>query len=222
MTEKNLTAIEAFIKAKDEMGKPTFNKVNPHFKNRYADLSEVKKATKSALSSNKFSYNETLGFVGEEWGLIAKIVYFDGIEVIDGFYPIASNMKDQQKGSAITYGRRYLRSSLCDIVADDDDDGNAAQEHKPAEKKKWHGPLVKTKLDAGLRDYLHQVNGVGSIAEINEITKDYMAVIDQARLDDPVALDGNGKDHKGIIAEVKKLKANFKLLEDQLKQPEEI
>lgn len=218
MTEQKLNAIEAFIIAKSEMKKPTFNKVNPHFKNKYADLAEIKKATSPALSSNKFLYNESLGFHLDQWGLLAKIVYFDGTEVISGFYPIDANMKDQQKGSAITYGRRYLRSSLCDVVADDDDDGNAAQEHEP--EKKWRGPLVKTKLDAGLREYLHQVNGAGTVSEIDLIFEDYKEIIKQAKADAPLSIYGDGKDHKGIEAEVKSRKASLKLTEDQLKQPE--
>lgn len=183
MTEKKLNAIEAFIIAKSEMKKPSFNKVNPHFKNKYADLAEIKKATGPALSSNKFSYNESLGFHLDQWGLIAIIVYFDNTEVINGFYPIAADMKDQQKGSAITYGRRYLRSSLCDVVADDDDDGNAAQEHE--KKAKSSGPLGLTALKKKIRELSAELKECEDVIQIDGMVVDYKDALHQCKKDLP-------------------------------------
>jgi hypothetical protein len=129
--------------------------------------------------------------------------------------------QDKGVGKAISYACKYAMLKVFMLETGDDPEKDLI-EHKPAVKKKWNGPLVKTKLDAALRDYLHQVNGAENIAGIDQLTKDYKAVINQARIDDPISLDGNGKDHRGIIAEVTKLKDNFKLLEDQLRQPKEI
>jgi hypothetical protein len=181
MTEKKPSPIEAFILAKSEMTKPAFNKVNPHFKNKYADLASVKNATAPALESHKFSYGETFGFEGVYWGLIARITYLDGTLVADGFYPIDADMKDQQKGSAITYGRRYLRSSLCDVVADDDDDGNAAQEH--VQKSKSSGPLGITALKQKIRDFSVELAECEDSTQIDGMMKDYKTVFDQAERD---------------------------------------
>ena len=58
----------------------------------------------------------------------------------DGDYPLPDSGGPQQLGSAITYGRRYLITAVTGIVAEDDDDGRAAQDdHEPA-LQAWNAP----------------------------------------------------------------------------------
>ena len=134
MTNKT-TAIEAFIKAQKEMDTPVFNNVNPHFKNKFADLSAITNACKTALLNNDLSPMQRYGFVDNIWGVLTSIVYKDGTAISDSFYPINSSLNDQQKGSATTYGRRYSLAMACNLVAEEDDEGNKAAQAKPQVKQ---------------------------------------------------------------------------------------
>ena len=70
--------------------------------------------------------------------LTTTVVHADTAEFMASDFPIPAGLKAQEIGSAVTYGRRYNVSCLLDIVAEDDDDGNAAQGGTPkaAEKAK--------------------------------------------------------------------------------------
>jgi hypothetical protein len=58
----------------------------------------------------------------------------------DGDYPLPGSGGPQQLGSAITYGRRYLITAVTGIVAEDDDDGRAAQDSHEAAVQAWQPP----------------------------------------------------------------------------------
>ena len=58
----------------------------------------------------------------------------------DGDYPLPDSGGPQQLGSAITYGRRYLITAVTGIVAEDDDDGRAAQDDHDAALQQWNAP----------------------------------------------------------------------------------
>jgi len=58
----------------------------------------------------------------------------------DGDYPLPDSGGPQQLGSAITYGRRYLITAVTGIVAEDDDDGRAAQDDHEAALQAWNAP----------------------------------------------------------------------------------
>ena len=156
MTNKT-TAIEAFIKAQKEMDTPVFNNVNPHFKNKFADLSAITNSCKTALLNNDLSPMQRYGFVDNIWGVLTSIVYKDGTAISDSFYPINSSLNDQQKGSATTYGRRYSLAMACNLVAEEDDDGNKAAQAKPQvklislEHYKILQSLIDTKKDVNVK-----------------------------------------------------------------------
>jgi hypothetical protein len=59
-------------------------------------------------------------------GLTTTLRHISG-ESISGVYPVNPVKNDPQSiGSALTYSRRYSLMAMLGIVADDDDDGNAA------------------------------------------------------------------------------------------------
>jgi hypothetical protein len=124
----------ALAKAQAEMKNAKLNKVNPHFKSRYADLAEIRDTVTPALSKHGIAVVHGL-FPSEGNGLVVmtRLIHASGQWIESGF-PIAFD-KPQTMGSAITYGRRYNLSAMTNIAADDDDDANAANasEHaKPA------------------------------------------------------------------------------------------
>tara|TARA_R100001377_G_scaffold11307_1_gene5649 strand:- start:1229 stop:1798 length:570 start_codon:yes stop_codon:yes gene_type:complete len=157
MTE--ITAIEAFIKAQKEMKTPVFNNVNPHFKNKFADLLAIANSCKKALLDNNLTQIQRYGFVDSVWGVLTSILYKDGTVISDSFYPINVSLNDQQKGSATTYGRRYSLAMACNLVAEEDDDGGraAASETKvpvkqiTSEHYKILQALIDTKKDVNVK-----------------------------------------------------------------------
>ena len=179
---KELNHIEAFIKAQQEMPQPLFNNKNPHFKNKFADLSEISRSCREALLNNNLSAIQTYKFleVGEFpiWGVLTKIVYADGTVVSDSFYPINCKLDDQKKGSATTYGRRYSLAMACNLVAEEDDDGN-----KASEIKKWQGPLKVTELKAELRNLSSALDACGTPDKLDEIILEFEPVMAQAKVD---------------------------------------
>lgn len=133
------TLSSALAKAQAEMHNAPLNKVNPHFKSKYADLPAIRDAVIPALSKNGIAVTQTPTFRDGAFVLVTALRMGD--EVIEAVYPLPINDKIQQQGSALTYARRYCLAAICGIAADEDDDGNAAQESDA----KPRAPLKGTK-----------------------------------------------------------------------------
>lgn len=117
---------EALAKAQAEMKAAPLNKVNPHFRSKYADLPAVIDAVRPALTKHGLSVTQTTR-ITEGGGLIlVTTLHHTSGETLSGEYPLPVG-KPQEMGSAITYARRYSLSALCCIAADEDDDANAAE-----------------------------------------------------------------------------------------------
>lgn len=116
----------ALAKAQAVMKSAKFNKQNPHFKNRYADLASIIEATRKPLTDNGLSITQATEVNGHGFGLRTTLRHSSG-ESVDAFYPLPANAKPQELGSALTYARRYSLSSIVCIAADDDDDAEAAK-----------------------------------------------------------------------------------------------
>ena len=118
---------KALVLAKQKMENPTKNKQNPHFKNHYADLAAVKASYQTALGEAGLSVVSALALRDTVLTLSTSLVHGETGEWIASDYPIPAGLKPQETGSAVSYGRRYNVCALLDIVAEDDDDGEAAQ-----------------------------------------------------------------------------------------------
>lgn len=118
----------ALAKAQAAIKPALKDSVNPHFKSKYADLSAIWESCREPLSKNGLSIVQTMDFdAGEVW-LKTTLLHSSG-ESIDGRYPLRPIKQDPQGfGSALTYARRYCLAALVGIVADEDDDGNAASQ----------------------------------------------------------------------------------------------
>ena len=132
----------ALAKAQGEMSAAQKSSDNTYFKSKYADLSECWESCRGPLSKNGLAVIQTTEIKdGDAIGVVVNttLAHSSG-EWIRGtlFMPLAK--KDPQAvGSAITYGRRYGMSAIVGIVADDDDDCEAAmgraQDGKTAAKQ---------------------------------------------------------------------------------------
>lgn len=103
---------------------------NPFFKSKYADLESVWDACREPLTENGLSVTQFLN--GE--ALVTMLLHSSG-QWIKGEQKIYTKDNSPQAfGSAITYARRYGLAAIVGIVQVDDD-GQAAQGHKPLETK---------------------------------------------------------------------------------------
>jgi len=130
--------IDALVKAYSEITSAEFDKVNPHFKSKYASLESVIKAVKPSLVKNGILYRQVSKYT-ENGICIETIFHGHGAELPTGeiFLPVDKRTA-QGFGSALTYARRYSLSLACGIGSEEDDDGNQAEKDvgkKPVPKK---------------------------------------------------------------------------------------
>lgn len=117
----------ALAKAQAEMKAATFNKTNPHFKNKYADLAAVLEAIRKPLADNNLSTTQTMEIREGGLVLVTTLRHATG-QWIASEYPLPVNAKPQELGSALTYARRYSLSAIACIAADEDDDAEGARQ----------------------------------------------------------------------------------------------
>ena len=88
---------------------------------RYADLEEVTAKTRPALSKNGLATIQPIGHSAKGGtALFMQLVHQDGGMLISE-WPLASQANDiKALGAKISYLRRYLKTSMLDVAADDD------------------------------------------------------------------------------------------------------
>jgi hypothetical protein len=155
-------AIAAFIKAQKEFNPAVRNAQNPHFRNRYADLSACLDAVLPALNANSLALVQQIHDAENGVTVETILMHESGESINFGqiFVPVGKH-DAQGYGSALTYARRYGLMLLG--IAPEDDDGNAAAKSAPVPKPKkeiksksqllevMNSPVCST--DEGLRDF---------------------------------------------------------------------
>lgn len=122
----------ALVKAQAAMKPAVMNKVNPHFKSKYADLAAVIEAVRKPLTDNGLTFSQMTHYNLEGMYLVTMLLHTSG-QWLRCEYPLPLNATPQQMGSALTYARRYSLSAITGTAADEDDDGDKA-EVAPAKK----------------------------------------------------------------------------------------
>jgi ERF superfamily len=125
----------ALIAAKARFNPIHKNKVNPHFKSKYATLDEILEAIAPALLANNLlliqptlvkdnlTVLKTILIHAESGEQIESELTIPAITVGEAL-PVAN---PQKLGAAMTYYRRFSVCSLLAIAPDDDDDGTTAK-----------------------------------------------------------------------------------------------
>lgn len=119
-----------------ELEQPALNKSNPYFKSRYIDLSGCLKAVMPLLSKNGLSVCQLV----EGGDLVTNLLHKSG-QWLKSRMALGSYKNQQERGSAITYCKRYALCAMLGLAADTDDDGNAATD---ADRKKSAKPRANT------------------------------------------------------------------------------
>lgn len=125
---KKLAEVQAVIE------QPKFDSVNPHFKSKFASLSECNRVVMEAIRKvGGCAVYQKSQVVGDGHAMVSTVFCADGDMVELSHVPYFIDPNPQKQGSGITYARRYSLCSAFCLVADEDDDGNAASE-KPRQK----------------------------------------------------------------------------------------
>jgi hypothetical protein len=117
----------ALAKAQGVMGNAVMNRINPHFKSKYADMGSVLDAIRPPLSANGLCIVQPMQIT--ERGLVLRTVLMHSSgQYIAAEYPLPATQNAQALGSALTYARRYSLATLVCNASDEDDDANDAVE----------------------------------------------------------------------------------------------
>lgn len=141
----------ALAKAQAVLEGATKDSLNPHFKNKYADLASVWDACRKVLPANGIAVFQPV--TGGESGSVTVttlLVHTSGEFISADLTLRAQQDTPQGIGSCITYGRRYGLSSLVG-VSPEDDDGEAAS--KPAPSRPVAVPAARLSVPAGYADW---------------------------------------------------------------------
>ena len=106
---------------------------NPHFKSKFATLANITQKVLPLLSEQGIAFSATPRVTENGFVMEAHLLHVSG-ERLSASFPITET-NPQKVGSAVTYFRRYALASMTGIVADADDDGNAASIPSAAERQ---------------------------------------------------------------------------------------
>lgn len=134
MTDEKYTLKSALVEFKKKKLTIVKGKVNPFFKSNYADLTIILETIEEDLAQLGLIIYSDSKQRGDSWSLDTHIIHKDDGEGIVSSFPLFGN-KPQEFGSSITYARRYNIQSLLNLCAEDDDDGNKANNAKPIKKE---------------------------------------------------------------------------------------
>lgn len=139
--ESIAAALAAFQADLPGVGKDS---VNPHFKSKYADLADMSKAIMPALAKQGLAFVSMPTMDADVGFALQYALIHESGGKLEGLYPLPAGGNEQQKGSAITYARRYCLGAVTGVAADDDDDGNAASQMKqPQPPEGWRAGIAQ-------------------------------------------------------------------------------
>lgn len=126
---ENLADLAAALCAVQGELKPAIKQAdNPFFKSKYVDLPGVWEAIRPLLAKNGLSVVQTFTASADGPTIVTTLMHKSGQWVSSELFLKPAKSDPQGVGSAITYGRRYALAAMVGVVADEDDDGNAASQ----------------------------------------------------------------------------------------------
>jgi hypothetical protein len=173
------------------------DKTNPHYKSKFTGLDTIVEKVGPLLVKHGLVW---MAFPArDEQGpcLRYQLAHAATKESVDGSMPLLLTKSDPQgQGSALTYARRYAITTVLNLVADEDDDGNTASQ--PAAKPKATplpgisaqevDTLIQAATDAGVRDKLQLAASHAHGDDIGDCSTDKAAKDALLRLTVPEAM----------------------------------
>jgi len=116
----------AFIAAQRAFDIAKKDAYNPHFKSHYANLVSIFDACIKALHEQGIAVMQSLEGNAASVEVTTCLIHVSGQSMTSGKLMLPATGTAQAFGSALTYARRYSLAAFVGVVADVDDDGNAA------------------------------------------------------------------------------------------------
>lgn len=117
---------KALASANVEIQNPSFDKVNPHFKSKFASLAAVRNAVVPIYAKHGLSIIQDLQNVDGGVACYTTILHESGEERTFGPLVIATQRQDGQAiAAAGTYAKRVQMQAIACVVGDEDDDGES-------------------------------------------------------------------------------------------------
>lgn len=136
------TFFEDFKKIQDEL--ETIGRNAEGFKYKYADLPKIWENIKDIISKNNFIVYHLVEVDG-----VRTIAQHSSEEKLESFIPFSGILKPQDRGSEITYFKRYNIQALFNVmIVDEDDDAKSANDNLAKEVAQSFTPAELKKLQA--------------------------------------------------------------------------
>lgn len=123
-----------YINMMKEMTDPPFDKVLTYRNTEapYTSLGGLIRHLRPILTKHNFAFFHTLHLRELDGALFnivrCTLVHKSGATMISEYNAGDERVTDQQRGSAITYGKRYTLAAVTSVAGEDDDDGNIASD----------------------------------------------------------------------------------------------
>lgn len=167
---------ESLAAAQPKIGIAIKNAVNPHLKNRYADLGAVWDACSDALKSCGLAVVQMPQPSDDGKLHLETILIHKSGQWISGEAVVPIAKQDAQGyGATLTYARRYGLASLLGITQDDDDGERACANKAESEAMDWAEKIAASKDMESLRQTFEsafRANADRSFRSIVTVAKD--------------------------------------------------
>jgi hypothetical protein len=136
MSSDQLNELAGALAKAQAMLKPAVkDSMNPHFKNRYADLESVWDACREPLTKNGLSVTQLPIQTGDGRTVLRTMLIHVSGQYLTSELPLNPVKNDPQGlGSALSYMRRYALAAMVGVVQTDDDGNEASTPAEPARK----------------------------------------------------------------------------------------
>lgn len=131
-SESIANLVKALSALQGELKDSSKNAVNPHYKSKYSDLSEVLGNLRPLLAKNQLALSQFPSFENGIVSVTSLLAHASGEWIESTASAPATKQDVQGVGSAITYLKRYSATSIVGMAsADQDDDGNSVSTVHP-------------------------------------------------------------------------------------------